>query len=114
MARLLYFRIVGALALCSFAFLLVSLDPFLSAAPIQPGVSDPTPVVSVNHFRKGDRLPLFHSGVPNSIGTEPDVRQDLRAPDASQTQERIPFACDPAFSPVSAPSMSTVYGRCMA
>jgi hypothetical protein len=108
MARLFCLRIVGALALCSCAFLLVSLDPFLSAAPIERGVSDPTPAVSVNRFRKGDRLPLFHPGVPNRIGTNPST------PDGSQTQEKVPFGCDPAFSAVSAPSLSAVYGRCMA
>jgi hypothetical protein len=108
MARLFCLRIMGALALCSFAFLLVSLDPFLSAAPLGSGVSDPTPAVSVNHFRKGDRLPLFHPGASNRIGTDPDARRD-----GSQTQEKVPVGCDPAFSPVTAPSLSTVYGRCM-
>ena len=110
MARLLYVRIVyvrilGALALCSLAFLLVSLDPFLSAAPIGSGVSGHTPAFSVNRFRKGDRLPLYHPGA---------VWRDLRVPDGLQSQEKVPFGCDPAFSPVSAPSLSTVYGRCMA
>ena len=110
MARLIYLRIpyvriVGALALCSLTFLLVSLDPFLRAAPIGSGVSAQTPAVSVNRFRKGDRLPLYQA---------PAVEHDLGAPKSLQTQERVPFGCDPAFSPVSAPSLSTVYGRCMA
>jgi hypothetical protein len=105
MARLLYVRIVGAIVLCSLAFLLVSLDPFLRAAPIGSGVDDQTPAVSVNHFRKGDRLPLYHRGA---------VRQELRRPDGLQTQRHVPFACDPAFSPVATPSLSKVFGRCMA
>jgi hypothetical protein len=110
MARLFYLRtpyarISGALTLCSLVFLLVSVDPFLSAAPTGPGVSGQTPAFSVNHFRKGDRLPLYHPGA---------VRDDLRAPDGLQTQEKVPFGCDPAFSPVSTPSLSTIYGRCMA
>jgi hypothetical protein len=113
MARLFCLRIMGALGLCSFAFLLVSLDPFLSAAPLGSGVNDPTAAVSVNHFRKGDRLRLFHPGASNRIGADPGPGRDLRAPDGSQTQEKVPVGCDPAFSPVTAPSLSTVYGRCM-
>lgn len=103
--RILYVRILGALALCSLAFLLLSLDPFLSAAAMRPGISGPTPAVSVNRFRKGDRLPLYHPGA---------VWRDPSAPNGLQSQEKVPFGCDPAFSPVSAPSLSTVYGRCMA
>jgi hypothetical protein len=109
MARLLYVRIVGAIVLCSLAFLLVSFDPFLRAAPIGSSVDDQTPAVSVNHFRKGDRLPLYHPGA---------VQQDFRRPDGLQnglqTQRHVPFACDPAFSPVATPSLSKVFGRCMA
>ncbi len=105
MVRLLCLRIAGAIALCSLGFLLVSFDPFLSAAPIGVGSSDHTPAVSVNRFRKGDRLPLHHSGA---------VWRDLRVPDGLQSQRKVPFGCDPAFSPVASPSMSKVYGRCMA
>jgi hypothetical protein len=98
-------RILGALAVCSLALLLVSLDPFLSAVAIGSSVSRHTPDVSVNRFRKGDRLPLYHPGA---------VWRDHQAPDSLQSREKVPFGCDPAFSPVSAPSLSTLYGRCMA
>lgn len=105
MARLLYLRIAGAVALCAMAFLLVSLDPFLSAAPFRPGISDQTPAVSVNRFRKGNRLPVHHPGA---------VWRDFRRPDGLQTQRRVPFGCDHAFSPVASPALSEVFGRCMA
>lgn len=105
MAKLLYLRVAGAIVLCSLTFLLVSFDPFLRAAPIGPGVGDQTPAVSVNHFRKGDRLPIYHSGV---------VRENFHRPDGLQTQRHVPFGCDPAFSPVATPSLSKVFGRCMA
>ncbi len=39
MAKLFYLRMAGAVAFCSLAFLLVSFDPFLSAAPIGVGAS---------------------------------------------------------------------------
>ena len=104
MARLLYVRIAGAIVLCSLVFLLVSLDPFLRAAPIGTGFGDQTPAVTVNHFRKGDRLPLYHPGA---------VRKDSRRLDGLQKQRHVPFGCDPAFSPVATPSLSKVFGRCM-
>jgi hypothetical protein len=110
MARLLYVRVTyvrvtGAVVLCSLAFLLVSLDPFLRAAPIGPGVGGQTPAVSVNRFRKGDLLPIHRPGA---------LRQNFRRPDGLQTQRHVPFGCDPAFSPVATPSLSEVFGRCMA
>lgn len=104
MARLLYIRIAGAVALFATVFLLASLDPFLSAAPLRPGVSTPTPAVSVNRFRKGDRLPLHHPAA---------VWEDFRRPDGLQTERRVPFGCDRAFSPVATPALSKVFGRCM-
>jgi hypothetical protein len=94
-------RIVGAGALISLAFFFGSLDPFLRAAPITSvAVSERTPPVSVNRYRKGDRLPLFRSS------------DNLRGLGGSQARERVPVGCDPAFSPVASPSLATVYGRC--
>ncbi len=104
MARLFYLRIAGAVALCSLTFLLVSFDPFLRAAPIGVSAADHMPTVSVNRFRKGDRLPLYR----------PSVGRDQQAPQTLQSQQKVPFGCDPAFSPVATPSMAKVYGRCMA
>lgn len=105
MARLLCVRIAGALALCSLAFLLLSMDPFLSAASVGPGVSGHHPAFSVNRFRKGDRLPLHPAGT---------IWRDPRAPHGLQSQEKVPFGCDPAFSPVASPSLSMIFGRCTA
>ncbi|MGB6534577.1 MAG: hypothetical protein WBF58_01290 [Xanthobacteraceae bacterium] len=105
MARLLVTRILGAVALCSVALLLVGLAPL--PAPVGPavglgvgaGVSAHAPTVTVNRFRKGDRLPLFTAG---RDGT----------PQGLESRRRVPVGCDPAFSPVSTPALSTLYGRC--
>jgi hypothetical protein len=102
MARLLVLRILGAVALCSLALILVGLAPLPGAAPAGAGVISRTPTITVNRFRKGDRLPLLPS-------------ETLRRDGASQrleSRQRVPVGCDPAFSPVSAPSLSMVYGRC--
>jgi hypothetical protein len=105
MARLFYIRAAAALALCSLGFLLVSLDPFLSAAPVGQGVSGPAPSLTVNHFRKGNRLPVRPSGA--------NWPSNPRGPAGLQTQQKVPLGCDPAFSPVTSPALSGVYGRCM-
>jgi hypothetical protein len=118
MARLvvlrLYPRLVGAFGIVALALLLVSLDPLLGAAPSSgPGATERTPAMSVNRFRKGDRLPLVHPGTLNSP-TNSGVWRKLRMPNGLQSQEKPPLGCDPAFSPVSSPARAVVYGRCMA
>jgi hypothetical protein len=105
MARLVSLRVMGAVALCSAAFVLAGAAPHLYAAPVAPGLSDPEPSMTVNHFRKGDRLPLFHRRA---------VRQEVPTPTGSRTEGRVPFGCDSAFSPVTSPELATLYGRCMA
>lgn len=104
MAKLLDLRIAGAVAFVTMAFLLVSFEPFLRAAPFNPGIRDQLSAVSVNHFRKGDRLPLHHSGA---------IWRDFRRPDGLESERKVPFGCDPAFSPVTTPALATVFGRCM-
>jgi hypothetical protein len=105
---------VGAGALVSVAFLFGSLDPFLRAAPVTAtAVSDHTPPVSVNRYRKGDRLPLLKSS-DNSAPAAANhaIWWDLRGLDGSRAGKQVPVGCDPAFSPVVSPSLATVYGRC--
>jgi hypothetical protein len=107
-------RMVGAGALVSVAFLFGSLDPFLRAAPVTAtAVSDHTPPVSVNRYRKGDRLPLLKSS-DNSAPAAANhaIWWDLRGLDGSRAGKQVPVGCDPAFSPVVSPSLATVYGRC--
>jgi hypothetical protein len=105
-------RIIGAGALISLAFFFASLDPFLRAAPItRVAVSERTPPVSVNRYRKGDRQPLFRSS-DNSGRAVIDRTMDLRGRNGSQARGRVPVGCDPAFSPVASPLLATVYGRC--
>jgi hypothetical protein len=105
MARLVSLRVLGAVALCSATFLLVGAAPYLHAAPVVPGLSDPEPSMTVNHFRKGDRLPMVY---PRA------VRQEGPTPSGSQSQGKVPFGCDSSFSPVTSPELATLYGRCMA
>ncbi len=104
MARLVSFRLMGAAALCSAAFVLAGAAPYLYAAPITPGLTDPEPAMTVNDFRKGDRLPLFQRRA---------VRQEVPSI-GPQTRGKVPVGCDSSFSPVTSPQLATLYGRCMA
>jgi hypothetical protein len=110
-----FLRIVVAFALVSFAFLFGSLGPLLRAAPIGGrAVNDRIPAVSVNRYHKGDRLPvLSNSDRSNRNSAKGAIWWDLRGEGSSQTRRQVPIGCDPAFSPVSSPSLATVFGRCM-
>jgi len=114
MAKPLFARSAGVLAVTLLAIFFVSLLPLLSAART---ASDPSsaPGFAVNREFKGDRLP-FHVAVDRSIWqTDFDSLKQSRAQSQSQSRmpHKIPFACDPAFSPVATPRLSYVYGRCM-
>lgn len=100
----LFVRIAWAAGLVAFAILLVSIDPFLGGAPTT-GVTEP-----VTRSLKGDRLPVFDTSVFEIVRTRP---YSSRTPVRLLTQEQMPVGCDPAFSPVAAPSLANVYGRCM-
>jgi hypothetical protein len=91
----LFIRVASVAGLLVFALPLVSMDPFLSAAPVTGATQ------TVNRTLKGDRLLMFDSRV-SPAGT----------PLQLQTQEKMPEGCDPAFSPVSSPSLANFYGRC--
>jgi hypothetical protein len=113
MARLWCLRVASVFAAMALAFILVSLDPYFGAAQVAPGAGHAAPAFSVNRALKGDRLPLFHPLVDQRSDPPAAARRDLPGPDGLQTQRKVPLGCDPAFSPVSAPSLSTLYGRCM-
>lgn len=113
MARLWAKSIAGAVGLLALLPLLVNLDPFLTAAPLA-GVSQDfrTPPVAVNRTLKGDRQPVIDAGTANSSGFKPaSWPRELNPPEGA-TRPKMPFGCDPAFSPVASPSLAQVYGRC--
>jgi hypothetical protein len=92
---------VGVLTLAMF---MVGLIPFLSADPSAgAGLNSTTPDFSVNRSLKGDRLPLAADVSRSAVS-----RDELR----SQTPMEIPVGCDAAFSPISAPTMAYIFGRC--
>jgi hypothetical protein len=102
MVRALFVRMASAAGLLALSFTLVGLIPLLSAGPsIGAGYVARTPAGTVNREFKGDRLP----GEINSALTknEPQRRQDSK---------EVPDGCDRSFSPITAPQLAYVYGRC--
>jgi hypothetical protein len=99
MAKLLFVRIAGGAGIVSLAFLFVGLIPFLSADPSASAVlAGRTSSFSVNHEFKGDRLPVSEF--------------NWTALRAQRYPQEIPVGCDPSFSPISAPRLAYIYGRC--
>jgi hypothetical protein len=113
MAKLVCFRIAGVVGFLSLAFLLVSLDPFLGAAPIpRDGLHAGAPSTSVNRALKGDRLPAAEADTFN-MRFWPDQQGASSVLPAKAAPAQIPVGCDPAFSPIFSGSLGNVYRRCM-
>jgi hypothetical protein len=106
-----FVRIVAAFAVVSLAYFFSSLAPFLHAAP-GLAVNGSTPAVSVNRYRKGDRLPVLGNSEDFNRTGAKGPNWDLHGQGSSQVHGQVPIGCDPAFSPVSSPSLATVFGRC--
>jgi len=108
MAKQLLIRMTGALGLVSLAVVIVGLIPFLGSDPSSgAALIGRTPTFSVNREFKGDRLPM-----PSNVSTA--LLRDAFRAQRSRATEEIPDGCDPSFSPISAPRLAYVYGRCTA
>ena len=112
MARL-FVRLVGALGATALALFFLGLLPFLSAVPTAgAGYVATSPGFTVNREFKGDRLPV-HAAL-NASGVANGIRiPNIRILGSRAAPGEIPFGCDPAFSPVSAPRLAYIYGRCL-
>jgi hypothetical protein len=104
MARALFVRMASAAGLLALSFVLVGLIPLLSAGPsIGASYVARTPAGTVNHEFKGDRLPLPSELNSALTKSEPQSRRDSK---------EVPDGCDRSFSPITAPQLAYVYGRC--
>jgi hypothetical protein len=89
---------VATTALCS--IVLISFPSFPS-----------TPVIafkpqSVDRALKGDRLTNAPAPAPTKNGPKSQ-------PSLERTSKRVPLGCDRAFSSMSSPQFSTLFGRCL-
>ena len=104
LVRALLMRMASAVGLIALSLFFVGLIPFLSAGPsVGAGLSAKVPATSVNREFKGDRLPL------PSDADSAFSKNDARRP---QDAKQIPDGCDPAFSLITTPRLSNVYGSC--
>jgi hypothetical protein len=100
MARYLFVRIAGAFGATALALFFVGLIPFLSADPTSgAGLARKAPAFSVNREFKGDRLPVAPVSARNVKPSEGYPKE-------------VPVGCDASFSPISAPRLAYIYGRC--
>jgi hypothetical protein len=107
MTRFMIVRIAGALGTTFLALFFVGLIPFLAAGPSAgAGLAVPSPAFTIDRTYKGDRLPL--PSEINSAVSRIEVRPQ------SQMPKEIPVGCDASFSPVSAPGLAHIFGRCAA
>jgi hypothetical protein len=100
MSRRFFMSAASGLGIASLAMFFVGLTPFLSADPSAAPLHR-TPVFSVNRAFKGDRLPIA------PISAASNRTNQGRHPG------KIPVGCDASFSPVSAPRLAYIYGRCI-
>jgi hypothetical protein len=105
--RQIFVRAASAAGMTMLGVFFLGLVPFFGVEPTAGAGFARTPAFSVNREFKGDRLPVtaeIQSAIPSS-----DVRSQAR----SQSSQQIPFGCDASFSPISAPHLAHIYGRCM-
>ncbi len=101
-----FIRVAGALGATALAVVFVGLVPFLSVDPSAGADLQAGSAFSVNRELKGDRLPLSSDTNPVRSQNESYSSRGVRTP------SDIPVGCDSSFSPISAPQLATVFGRC--
>jgi hypothetical protein len=106
MAKRILSHVAGAAGLLALAVAFVGLDPFLGA-----GATPATPI-SIDRSLKADRLPVSHVAKFVPAKFVPDWRHAFSAFNP-QSQAQTPFACDAAFSTISAKAASNFFGRCL-
>jgi hypothetical protein len=104
MVKQLFVRMTGGLGLLTLAIFFVGLVPFLSANP-SSGAAFKTPTFSVNREFKGDQLPV-------SSDLKAALLRNAFGSQRSRESQEIPDGCDASFSPISAPQLAYIYGRC--
>ena len=88
---------IVATALCSIVLISFPSFPSTLGTVYKPQV--------VERALKGDRL--TNASAPAKSGPKPQ-------PLLERASKRVPIGCDPAFSSMSAPQFSTLFGRCLA
>jgi hypothetical protein len=100
----MFIRMASAIGLFSLSLLFVGLLPFVNPGPSAgAGVAVKPPAAAVNREFKSDRLPL-----PSDVNSAFSKNEAQ----TSRGSQVIPDGCDRSFSPITAPQLAYVYGRC--
>lgn len=105
MANQLFVRLSGAVGVATLGAFFVGVVPFLATGPTAAGYTPRLPALSVNREFKGDRLPL-----PANFNYSQIDQSKMKA--RALTPQEIPVGCDASFSPISAPQLAYIFGRC--
>jgi hypothetical protein len=102
----LMIRIAGAFGATALAVFFLGFLPLLGDPTAGAGAAAKrTPSFSVNRELKGDRLPISNI-TPAASRSGSNVER-------SDRPDQIPVGCEGSFSPISAPQLAYVFGRCM-
>jgi hypothetical protein len=99
----LFRRTLAAGGILALAWWIMGAAP-LSNVTAPSGLAKSEPQFTVNELHKGDRLP---------VAKGPTASHDLPLPQSLQNAQKVPVGCDRAFSPVAAPAVKSIYGRCL-
>jgi hypothetical protein len=99
----IYRRAIAAGGILALAWCVIGAAPLWNVATA-PELTNGAPQITVNRFRKGNRLPM--------TGT-PAAWHHLLMPQSLQNGKKLPLGCDPVFGPIASPASKTVYGRCI-
>jgi hypothetical protein len=84
---------------------LLRLHPRSNVTVIEKGLGSPTMNVGRPSYKPARSIREPGSGAD---------RIPARLPEASPERKKLPDGCDPSFSPVAAPALSHITGRCIA
>jgi hypothetical protein len=101
-------RLISYIAGVTFATVVaaVAMDgPFAGGVSGTTTAATSSESVSVNRVNKGDRLS------PSSVDR---LSHNSTSTESVIPLKRVPFGCDPAFSPFADPALAHIYKRCMA
>jgi hypothetical protein len=104
----MFIQMTSAVGLISLSLFFVGLIPFLSVGPsVGAGFPLRMPATSVDREFKGDRLPL-----PSDMNSAFSKSEPQRLQGSKAVPKEIPDGCDRSFSPITAPQLAHVFGRC--
>jgi hypothetical protein len=109
MIQKLVFRARSLIGVLSLSAVLLGLQPFIGSVTQARVDSHLMPGVDIDRSLKGDRL----DSLPVRGAAERGAAESPAARPLPESPASVPVGCDAAFSPVSSPRLSRIFGRCL-